>query len=211
MKEIITLFVSQIKPDANISTLHNVLDMHESYFGQLTAFDNWCKTHNLNNDEKEYLFDLFLLKHLHKQRNVEAYFNTPEWISIEDRTLERGTELMNILMYIDEAIETEVEISIHDFLDEYLLFDDMGSQDEYEIYEDLIDNADLADTDLNSIVSVFDKDYDGNLGPLLRPLFIFFMQPTQLVDCKALLSNVEWAIYNCLMQYYSKGNTSAQH
>ena len=52
----------------------------------------------------------------------EEYFDSEEWEEIEEKTVERGTELLNVFLYINEANDADAEISIGDFLNEFLLF-----------------------------------------------------------------------------------------
>jgi len=59
--------------------------------------------------------------------------------------------MLNLFLYLSEARETEVEISLEDFLNEFLLVGEDEFQDEYRIYESLIVNEDLIEANLDEI------------------------------------------------------------
>jgi hypothetical protein len=127
----------------------------------------------------EVLFDLLMVQFLASEPHREEFFDTQEWQHIEDASLDRGTEMLNLLLYISEANETETEITLEDFLNEFLLVDTDEFQDEYGIYEPLIVHHDLLEMELADIRDLKStlKD-EAPLKELIVPFVLFFQQPS---------------------------------
>lgn len=87
----------------------------------------------------EAAFDLFMVQFLSLEAGeLDDYFDSEEWLEIENATIDRGTELLNLIIYLHESEAEEVIPGIDDFLEEFLLVDDDSFQDEHHIYETLI-------------------------------------------------------------------------
>ncbi len=108
---------------------------------------------------QEYGFDLMMINFLaHDSKRLdENYLESPEWEQIESQTIDRGTELLNILLYLAEGKGNEVAPGIQDFLYEYLLVDDDLYQDEFFIYEPLIKNQQNTDAEPQELASIASK------------------------------------------------------
>jgi enoyl reductase-like protein len=200
MIEIAKHFTEQIDQHANTDVLHDIFASPRPFNENIALFDKWVSDHPKLEPAREYLFDFLLANQIESQRDKENYFDSPEWLEIEDKTLERGTELLNLILYISEAHENEVEIELNDFLNEFLLVDEDGFQDEHHIYEPVIDNEDLIDADQKEIASVLANYKDEELGELLRPMFFFFRSPYQKLEWNGLITPIEGAIYESLIK-----------
>ena len=77
-----------------------------------------------------------------------------EWEAIEDETMDRGTELLNMFLYLGECKDDEIEPELDDFLKEFLLVDEDEFQDEHEIYEDIIANQIVVESPFAEIAKV---------------------------------------------------------
>ena len=57
----------------------------------------------------EYLVDLLFIHFFNEdvQRLEADYLDSPEWERIEDETIDRGTELLNLHLYINECKEED--------------------------------------------------------------------------------------------------------
>lgn len=112
------------------------------------------------------------------QRLEEDYLDSPEWEKIEDETIERGTELLNLFLYLKECNEEEEEPELSHFLKEFLLIDEDEFQDEYEIYEQVIANQILVEAETSEIARVFDSIPESDeIKPVFYPLMSFFANP----------------------------------
>ncbi len=123
----------------------------------------------------ELLFDLLMVHFLAAEEHMEDYFDSQEWNEIENKTLDRGTEMLNLFLYISEANESNVEISLDDFLNEFLLVGEDEFQEEYRIYESLIVNEDVLEADLNEMRAIQKNvKQDTGLKEFFVPLVVFF-------------------------------------
>jgi hypothetical protein len=129
---------------------------------------------------EELIFDLALVHFLSAIEHDEEYFDTDEWMDIEEKTVNRGTELLNVFLYINEATDTDAEISLEDFLNEFLLTDMDEFQDEFKIYEPLIEN-DLEEAEVDELIKLKNslKD-DSDIKDFIVPMVMFFQTPTDL-------------------------------
>lgn len=126
---------------------------------------------------REYVFDLLLINFFAADVDkLEAdYLESAEWEAIEEQTLDRGSELLNILLYLRECADDEVEPSLSDFLKEFLLVEEDEFQDEYRIYEKVIANQILIESNYQEIARVA-KTYEQEeeLAELFYPVVSFF-------------------------------------
>ncbi len=124
---------------------------HLDFLERNKQLDNWLTNNPACEVLGDVLFDLLMVQFLSAEMHDEEYFDSPEWNEIENKTLDRGSEMLNLFLYLSEARETEVEISLEDFLNEFLLVGEDEFQDEYRIYESLIVNEDLIEANLDEI------------------------------------------------------------
>lgn len=126
---------------------------------------------------EDVIFDLVLVHFLSAIEHDEEYFDSDEWLDIEEQTVNRGTELLNVFLYINEATDTDAEISLDDFLNEFLLTDMDEFQDEFKIYEPLIEN-DLEEAEVDDLIALKTKqDDDSAIKEFLVPMVMFFQTP----------------------------------
>lgn len=145
------------------------------------AFDDEPSLENL----REVFFDLlmvnFFSEDVHKLE--EDYLETPEWEEIENQTIDRGTELLNVLLYIQECEDEDIQPELEDFLKEFLLVDEDEFQDEHRIYEDMIANQVLMESNVEEISKVASSlSEESEIGDLFYPVMCFFLQTTPEED-----------------------------
>jgi hypothetical protein len=123
---------------------------------------------------REVFFDLLMINFFSSdiKKLEEDYLETDEWANIEEETIDRGTELLNLLLYINECHDENIKPELDDFLKEFLLVEEDEFQDEFHIYEDLISNQQLVDSSIEDICS-----HAGmiDLGEEMEELFVPFM------------------------------------
>lgn len=140
------------------------------------AFDNEPKIESL----REVFTDLLLINFFSEdvKKLEEDYLESPEWEAIEEQTLDRGSELLNLLLYLKECSDEEIEPELEDYLKEFLLVDDDEFQDEHRIYEDVIKNQILVDGSYKEIAAAAAKvDDDSEIKDLFYPVMSFFSEP----------------------------------
>jgi hypothetical protein len=126
---------------------------------------------------REIFFDLLMINFFSAdvKKLEEDYLDTPEWESIEEETLDRGTELLNLLLYLNECEDEEIEPELEDYLKEFLLVDEDEFQDEYRIYEPVIANQILIESPVSEISKVAATlPEDSELAELFYPMLCFF-------------------------------------
>lgn len=126
---------------------------------------------------REVFFDLLMVNFFSADvvRLEEDYLDSPEWEAIEEETLDRGTELLNLLLYLTECADEDIEPGLEDYLKEFLLVDDDEFQDEYSIYEPVIENQILMESPVSEIAKVSAGLPDSSeLKELFYPIMAFF-------------------------------------
>lgn len=187
------------------SNFETLFENNDDFLQKVKSFDQLIDQHHVLQDIEEYMFDLLMVHHLENHNKDEDYFDTKEWLDIEDKTIERGTELLNLFLYISESKETEAEISLEDFLHEFLLVDEDEFQDEHRIYEPLIEYQEMGEAEMESI-----REVETNIPPsseikdLFVPIVLFF----QYADSSSIeqavytkLQPIERSLLACLMSY----------
>lgn len=172
--EMLTVF------DADLSFLQKVKGMDE-------VFNSNPKLEHL----REIFFDLLLVNFFSSdvKKLDEDYLDSPEWDKIEEETLDRGTEMLNVLLYLNECEDEEIEPELNDYLTEFLLVDEDEFQDEHSIYEPVIANQILMDSGIEEIGKVARKiPEDEEVKELFYPLMCFFYDTKPTGDVKKLIA-----------------------
>jgi hypothetical protein len=180
-------------------------DEPEDFMFRTKLLEQWVAKHPTCQDLEDVLFDLLLVHFLAAELHEENYFDSAEWNEIEQKTLDKGSEMLNLFLYLGEAKETEAEVSLEDFLNEFLLVGEDEFQDEYRIYESLIVNEHLLEADLGSLRLLKDKvKEDTGLKDFFIPIVLFFQNledPAEEANLAIGLNAFEVAIYYSLIAY----------
>jgi hypothetical protein len=129
---------------------------------------------------REVFFDLLMINFFSAdvKKLEDDYLETPEWEQIEEQTLDRGTELLNLLLYLNECEDEDIEPELEDYLKEFLLVDEDEFQDEHRIYESVIANQILIESPAAEIQKVAATlPEDSELKELFYPMMCFFQNP----------------------------------
>lgn len=134
--------------------------------------DKWAEMEDL----REYLSDLCVLRIIVESGEREDDFlESPEWDAIVDQTGERGTELLNLLVYLRDCLENQADPSLTDFLYEFLMVDDEDFQDELSIYEDFIRNQEMAERgSLKQLIQTGNNLKTTEMQEIFTPVMLFF-------------------------------------
>jgi len=160
--------------------LVDVFEADEDFMAKVAKFDAVFDEHPKFEELRETYFDLLMINFFTSdvKKLEEDYLDSKEWEEIEDETIDRGTELLNLLLYINECHDEQIKPELDDFLKEFLLVDEDEFQDEFNIYEDLIENQQLVET---SIQEICENAKIMNLTEEMEELFVpfmsFFLQP----------------------------------
>jgi hypothetical protein len=173
----------EVNKAASVELTHKLVAVFETdadFMDKVEKFDAVFDEYPKFEELREVFFDLLMINFFTSDVNKleEDYLESKEWEAIEDETIDRGTELLNLLLYINECHDEQIKPELEDFLKEFLLVDEDEFQDEFHIYEDLISNQQLAET---SIQEICENAKILNLAEEMQELFVpfmsFFLQP----------------------------------
>jgi hypothetical protein len=160
--------------------LIGVFSQDLGFLEKVEAFDAVFDENPAFDELREVFFDLLMINFFSSdmKKLEEDYLDTEEWENIEEETIDRGTELLNLLMYINECHDEQIKPELGDFLKEFLLVEEDEFQDEFMIYEDLISNQQLAESSIEDICSHADMiDLGEEMEQLFVPFMAFFYEP----------------------------------
>ena len=188
-----------------------IFELESDFMEKLQAMDDYFDAYGDFDEIREFCFDLLMINFFTTDslRFEEDYLDTPEWQQIEDDTLERGTEMLNVFLYLRECKQEDIEPSLPDYLNEFLLVEDEDFQDEHEIYEDVISNQGLMDTSYIEISAAAKKvPNDAPLKDVFYPILAFFFNPAPdeielnqfLAQCED--KKYENAVFYSLLVYF---------
>lgn len=182
------------------ATFMNKLEQVDAVFDEYQSFE----------ELREVFFDLLMINFFAEdvQKLEEDYLDSEEWEAIEEDTLDRGTELLNVFLYIKECADDKIAPELEDYLKEFLLVEEDEFQDEYRIYEKIIANQILVESDYSEIAKVSSTVHDEDeLYELFNPIVSFFYEPNpssdQLAEFTEHASNksLETALYQIIANF----------
>lgn len=182
--------------------------------------DQWVDAHeDLMDPAREYLFDLGMLHLIIQASEVhgEDFLDSDEWVTLEEDSLDRGTELLNLLIYLRDCRENEIDPNLEDFLNDFLLVSDDQFQDEFFIYEDLIMQQALIEGKDEAIFEAGKSLKSEEIEEVFIPFLLFFKNlevssPATFVRILNLSPDraITAGLYQLLQQFYMaegvKGN-----
>lgn len=170
------------------------------------VFDDYPKLEEL----REIAFDLLLMNFFAAdvEKLENDYLESEEWDAIEEQTIDRGTELLNLLLYLRECADEEIEPQLDDYLKEFLLVDEDEFQDEHRIYEPVIANQLLLESSYGEIAKVAAGiPANQELSMLFYAVMSFFYEPhptaTEVEEYTRFSANpaFDTAVYALLVAY----------
>lgn len=166
--------VSAINVEGFEKELLATFELEVNFLDKATAFDAVFDSYPKFEELREIFFDLLMVNFFSSdvQKLEDDYLEGDEWANIEEETIDRGTELLNLLLYIKECKDEELDPELGDFLKEFLLVEDDEFQDEFEIYEELISNQQLAESSIEEICNTAPTL---NVSEEMKELFVPFM------------------------------------
>lgn len=199
-----------IFPADFFTLLEGIFNSGDQFIEKVNALDKAFDNNEAFEPLREIYFDLLLINFFTEdvKKLEEDYLDSPEWEEIEEDTLDRGTELLNVLLYLRECDDEEIEPELDDYLKEFLLVDEDEFQDEHRIYEDVIANQILIESSYEEIARAAQKLDDGSeLNGLFYPLMSFFYEQNPAAEDLAefkiysLRKPFDAAVYSLLTNY----------
>ena len=161
--------------------LVHVFESTEEFMDKVALLDQCIDDNPKFDDIREYLFDLLMINFFAADalQLEEDYLESEEWEAIEDQTIDRGTEMLNLLLYIKECKEEGLDPDLDDYLKEFLLVEDDEFQDEHAIYEDIIANQMLIEAPFSEIARVqATLNANSEVKEWFYPIVSFFSNPS---------------------------------
>ena len=163
-----------------LSELSSAFKSNKDFMAKVAAVDKVIDEQPKLEELREYIIDLLFIHFFTDdvKKLEEDYLDSPEWEAIEEETLDRGSELLNVLLYLKECQDEDIEPELSDFLKEFLLVDEDEFQDEYRIYEPVIANQILLESSAAEITKVAkDIAEDAEIKDLFYAIMCFFRNP----------------------------------
>jgi len=166
--------VAAINVEGFETELLAAFELETKFLDKVIAFDAVFDTYPKFEELREVFFDLLMVNFFSSdvQKLEDDYLESDEWAKIEEETIDRGTELLNLLLYIKECKDEDIDPELGDFLKEFLLVEDDEFQDEFEIYEEMISNQQLAE---GSVEEICKTAPTLNISEEMQELFVPFM------------------------------------
>jgi len=190
--------------------LEAVFDNTAPFMAKVEAMDAVFDDYQKFEELREIYFDLLMINFFAEDAQLleEDYLESPEWESIEEATIDRGTELLNIFLYLRECADEEIEPSLEDYMKEFLLVEEDEFQDEYNIYEKVIANQILVESNYAEIAKVSKTlSPQDELKDLFYGLMSFFNErhpsESQLAEFEESAPNksLDTAIYQIIVNF----------
>jgi hypothetical protein len=180
-------YIKPVNPNNREAVKGEILAVFESelkFLQKVKAMDEVFNANPKLENLREIFFDLLLVNFFSAdvKKLDDDYLDSPEWEKIEEETLDRGTEMLNVLLYLNECEDEDIEPELNDYLTEFLLVDEDEFQDEHRIYEPVIANQILMDSGIEEIAKVARSlPEDEEVKELFYPLMCFFydINPTE--------------------------------
>lgn len=161
----------------------DIFNSDEEFSVKLKITDDFADEYFDNPDIKELLIDCLFISNYTDQINSEnsAFFETEKWKKTEKVLEYRGTQLLDGLLYIDEVSKSSKVPELEDFLENYLLLNEEGFEEEAVIYEALDKNKELiSDTPADIYLVGENLDIDSVIKPYFIPMMFFFKNPKDI-------------------------------
>ena len=159
------------------AALEDVFSGEQDFMSKVSAMDQIFDDSPKLDAIREVVFDLLLINFFAEDADKLGadYLDSPEWEKIEEQTLDRGTEHLNLLLYLNECEDEEIDPSLDDYLKEFLLVEEDEFQDEHRIYEDIIANQILMESNLEEIARVSKNlSEESEIRDLFYPVMAYF-------------------------------------
>ncbi len=181
MSTVLNTLIQRFCQESKIE-MPNIEALEETFKNQLNFrekwknFEAWFEQHPALESLEPYGFDLLLAHYIGSENSnlPEDYFDSEEWADIEDEMGDRGSEWLNLLVYLEDCKMNEIEPELDDFLHDFLLVEEDEFQDEHELYEPLIVLQGSIGEDADTLINACRAVDANELGPLLTVLILFF-------------------------------------
>ncbi|RZL40341.1 MAG: hypothetical protein EOO93_31220, partial [Pedobacter sp.] len=112
---------AEVAKAPSVELTHKLVDVFEAdddFMAKVAKFDSVFDEYPKFEELRETYFDLLMINFFTSdvKKLEEDYLESKEWEEIEDETIDRGTELLNLLLYINECHDEQIKPELDDFL-----------------------------------------------------------------------------------------------
>jgi hypothetical protein len=184
--------------------LNRVWNAPGSLRTRVSQLDEFVAKYLIDDDSARFLFDICYTQWL-SEEGAQGELSDA-WLSDEEMISDRGSELLTVLMYIQEVNASGLEADLNDFVDAFLTDEDFDLQDDLGVFDVLIQqapNLNLAYVPL--IQESKAASVDTPLEGLLPGIMCFFKDPADPMQgigpifSARLLDQQVLPIYMCLI------------
>ncbi len=152
----------------------NIFSSGDAFEVKLKKLDDTVEHYKIKNIS-EILVDLLIMNAIAESPDKEVFFDSEEWTNIENSTLDRGSELLNMFLFLQECKDDDLPPVLSTFLEDFLLVHEDDFQDEHRIYEDIIKNQEAIETDEATIAAIATAlPADSEMKELFLPIMLYF-------------------------------------
>jgi len=170
----------------------------------------------LRGSSKDFLIDLLIL-HSFSGEDEGEVGDEQAWDAFEDACMGKGTDLLQVVHYLDECLVDSVHPEMEDFIESFVVSPDLEDQDNLLAYEEVLESRDLVDVPLHEMIQECRLlAVESAVEPIFTGLFCFLRQgpsvqefletlwkfPDDLSDVLPML---------CCVQAYFYGNEGSDH
>ncbi|MBM3917934.1 MAG: hypothetical protein FJ344_00310 [Sphingomonadales bacterium] len=196
------------KEGASLSIWDEFLDQVWNCPGQLRArvaqLDGFVDRYLIDEESAHFLFDVSYTYWL-SEECAKGDLNEV-WLADEEMLVDRGSELLTVLMYLQEVNASGLEADLNDFVDAFLTDEDFDLQDDLAVFEVLIQqSSSMAFPYPRLIRESLNVSVGTPLDGLLPGLMCFFKDPADpmhgmgYVFSARLVDKHILPVYMCLM------------
>jgi len=170
---------------------NNVFASEDDFLSKVDSLDEVFDDYPQMEALREVFFDLLMINFFSAdvKKLEDDYLDSKEWEEIEEDTLDRGSELLNLLLYLNECEDEDIEPGLEDYLKEFLLVDEDEFQDEYRIYEPVIENQVLMESPVAEIKRVAGSlPEDSEIKEIFYPMMCFFQNTAPTEETKNIIA-----------------------
>jgi hypothetical protein len=164
--------------------------------------ETYIQKHQLENGYGEMLYDLFAIGWMNEQEEDDAV-----WPGVLD---ERGTELLDLLMYLLDCVEEGKKPSITDFLEMVSESELFGESDDMDFFMPLYQMQDAIEEGTEAFKLIIEDENDPRLKePDILPIALFFSQVGKTEKAREILlaksdaDGYQAAFYFAISSFYT--------
>jgi len=165
----------------------------------------------LRGSSMDFLFDLLIL-HSFSAEDEGEVGDDRAWDAFEDACMGKGTDLLQMVHYLDECIEDSVQPEMEDFIESFVVSPDLEDQDNLLAYEEVLESRDLVEAPLQEMIQECRLlAVESAVEPIFTGLFCFLRQGPSAQEFLETLWNFPDDLSDvlpmlCCVQAYFYGN-----